>query len=60
MPAAVELDDADRAALIALLKQMIAADPFPLSARSRTIASRSPLRYRGVSVSCSSSSAISS
>jgi hypothetical protein len=32
----VELDDADRAALIALLKQTIAADPFPLSARSRT------------------------
>ena len=33
---AVELDDADRAALIALLKQAIAADPFPMSQRNRT------------------------
>ena len=32
----VDLDEADKAALIALLKQAIAADPFPMSARSRT------------------------
>jgi hypothetical protein len=30
------LDDAEKAALNALLKQTIAADPFPLSLRSRT------------------------
>jgi hypothetical protein len=35
MPAAFELDDADKTALIALLKQMIAVDPFPLSQRIR-------------------------
>jgi hypothetical protein len=29
----VDLDEADRAALVALLKQAIAADPFPMSPR---------------------------
>ena len=33
----VELNDADRAALIALLKQTIAADPFPMSLRSKLL-----------------------
>ena len=33
----VELDDAERAALITLLKQAIAADPFPQSARSKLL-----------------------
>ena len=33
MPRTAELDDADRAVLIALLKQTIAADPFPRSPR---------------------------
>jgi hypothetical protein len=33
MPATPELDDADFAALLALLKHAIAADPFPLSRR---------------------------
>ena len=33
----VELDDVDRAALIALLKQTIAADPFPMSVRSKLL-----------------------
>ena len=33
----VELDAADRAALIALLKQAIAADPFPMSQRVRLL-----------------------
>jgi hypothetical protein len=32
----VELDDADKAALIALLTQTIAVDPFPMSQRNRT------------------------
>jgi hypothetical protein len=35
MPATVELD-AEKAALIALLKQTIAVDPFPMSQRNRT------------------------
>ncbi len=29
----VDLDDSDKAALVVLLKQAIAADPFPMSAR---------------------------
>ncbi|MBV8894258.1 MAG: hypothetical protein JO266_20180 [Acidobacteria bacterium] len=33
----VELDDAERAALITLLKQTIAADPFPMSVRSKLL-----------------------
>ena len=33
----VDLDDSDRAALVALLKQAIAADPFPMSARSKLL-----------------------
>jgi len=33
----VDLDYADRAALVALLKQVIAADPFPMSARSKLL-----------------------
>ena len=33
----VDLDYADRAALVALLKQAIAADPFPMSARSKLL-----------------------
>jgi hypothetical protein len=33
----VDLDEADRAALLALLKQAIAADPFPMSARSKLL-----------------------
>jgi hypothetical protein len=37
MPATVELDDAEKAALIAELKRTIAADPFPLSQRIRTL-----------------------
>ena len=36
VPTTLELDDAEKAALIALLKQTIAVDPFPLSLRSRT------------------------
>jgi hypothetical protein len=35
----LDLDDADKAALIALLKQAIAADPFPMSARTRLLRS---------------------
>ena len=37
MPAPVELDDAEKATPAALLKQTIAADPFPLSPRVRTL-----------------------
>jgi hypothetical protein len=37
MPATPHLDDADLAVLVALLKQTIAADPFPLSPRIRTL-----------------------
>ena len=37
MPATIELDDADKAALVALLKQAIAADPFPMSHRTRLL-----------------------
>jgi hypothetical protein len=33
----VDLDDADRAVLRALLKQAIAADPFPTSASSKLL-----------------------
>jgi len=33
----VDLDEADKAALIALLKQAIAADPFPMSARAKLL-----------------------
>ena len=33
----VDLNEADRAALIALLKQAIAADPFPMSHRTRLL-----------------------
>ena len=33
----LDLDDADRAALLALLKQAIAADPFPMSARIKLL-----------------------
>jgi hypothetical protein len=33
----VDLDEADRAALVALLKQVIAADPFPISARMKLL-----------------------
>ena len=36
VPTTLELDDADKAALIALFKQTIAVDPFPMSQRSRT------------------------
>jgi tellurite resistance protein len=36
VPATLELDDAEKTALIALLKQTIAVDPFPMSQRSRT------------------------
>jgi hypothetical protein len=35
MPAAPELDDAERVALAADLRRVIAADPFPLSPRIR-------------------------
>ena len=35
MPAAPELDDAERVALAAELRRVIAADPFPLSPRIR-------------------------
>jgi len=45
----VELDDADRAALIALLKRTIAADPFPMSARTTLL--------RGILAKLQSSSA---
>jgi hypothetical protein len=37
MPTPVELDDADKAALIAEVKRTIAADPFPMSPRVRTL-----------------------
>jgi hypothetical protein len=37
MVAVVELDGADKAALVALLKQAIAADPFPMSLRALTL-----------------------
>jgi hypothetical protein len=37
MPATVELTDDERADLVALLKQTIAADPFPLSHRTRVL-----------------------
>jgi hypothetical protein len=33
----VDLDDAEKAALIAVLKQAIAADPFPISARAKIL-----------------------
>ena len=33
MPSTPDLTDADRAVIVALLKQTIAADPFPLSPR---------------------------
>jgi len=32
-----DLDDAEKAALIAVLKQAIAADPFPMSARTKVL-----------------------
>jgi hypothetical protein len=35
MPATPELDDAEKAALIAELRRIISADPFPLSPRIR-------------------------
>jgi hypothetical protein len=37
MPATPELDDTEKAALIAELKQTIATDPFPRSPRVRTL-----------------------
>jgi hypothetical protein len=37
MVAVVELDGADKAALVALLKLAIAADPFPMSLRVLTL-----------------------
>ena len=37
MPTAIELDDDEKAALIAELKRIIAADPFPMSPRVRTL-----------------------
>ena len=37
MPDAFDLDDAEKAALIAEVKRIIAADPFPLSPRVRTL-----------------------
>ena len=37
IPATPELDDADLAVLVALLKQTIAADPLPLSPRIRQL-----------------------
>ena len=37
MPPTVDLDDAEKATLAALLRQVIAADPFPLSPRIRTL-----------------------
>jgi hypothetical protein len=37
MPATPELDEAEKAALIAELKRIIAADPFPLSPRIRML-----------------------
>jgi hypothetical protein len=37
MPATPELDEAERAALAAELRQVIAADPFPLSPRIRKL-----------------------
>jgi hypothetical protein len=47
MPATVELDDAEKAALIAELKRTIAADPFPLSrARSPPSWGRSAAKSR--------------
>ena len=33
----VDLDDSDKAALVVLLKQAIAADPFPMSARVKLL-----------------------
>ena len=37
MPPTADLDDAEKATLAALLRQVIAADPFPLSLRIRTL-----------------------
>ena len=37
MPTPVELDDAEKAALAELLTRAIAADPFPMSPRNRTL-----------------------
>ena len=37
MPTPVELDDAEKAALAELLRRAIAADPFPMSLRIRTL-----------------------
>ena len=37
MPAAPQLDDAERVALAAELRRVIAADPFPLSPRIRKL-----------------------
>jgi hypothetical protein len=33
----IELDVVDRAALVALLKRAVAADPFPMSARTKLL-----------------------
>jgi hypothetical protein len=59
MPATVELDDAKKAALIALLKHDCRRS-VPAVAAHPDDRQPIPTRYRGVSVSCSSSSAISS
>jgi hypothetical protein len=37
MPPTADLDDAEKVAIAALLRQMIAADPFPMSPRIRTL-----------------------
>ena len=37
MPPTADLDDAEKATLAALLRQVIASDPFPLSLRIRTL-----------------------
>jgi hypothetical protein len=37
MPAAIELDDAEKGVLMALLKNAIATDPFPSSPRIRVL-----------------------
>ena len=37
MPPTADLDDAEKATLAALLRQAIAADPFPMSPRIRTL-----------------------
>jgi hypothetical protein len=61
MPATVELDDAKKAALIALLKQIDdCRRSVPAVAAHPDDRQPIPTCYRGVSVSCSSSSAISS